>query len=124
MEKNKPILLFDGECSFCNFWIALIQRQKAQQKFGYFPLQSKQGQELLGTHKVDATIDSVVVIQNGTVFSKSNAAFKIARTLGGFWNLALIFWLIPKPLRDWLYDLVAKNRHRFFKNRENCELHN
>lgn len=124
MNTEKPTLLYDGECKFCNFWVGLIQRQKAQHKFRYFPLDSEEGKEIQKKHHVSATTDSVIVIAEGKVVDKSGAAFKIARTLGGFWNLALVFWLIPKPIRDWLYELIAKNRHRFFKNRESCELHN
>jgi len=124
MKTDKPILLFDGDCKFCNFWVGLIQRQKAQNKFNYYPLKSSNGQELISTYNVPNSIDSVVVIANNTVYYKTGAALKIAKTLGGFWNLALILWLIPKPVRDWLYDIVAKNRHKFFKNRENCEIHN
>jgi len=124
MKVKKLILLFDGECKFCNFWVGLIQRKKAQHKFIYLALESKEGKELRFAHKVDLSIDSVLVIDSDKVYDKSSAAFKIAHTLGGFWNLTFVFWLIPKPLRNWLYDLIAKNRHLFFKNRNSCELHN
>ena len=122
-RSQKPIILFDGECKFCNFWIALIQRQKAKHKFNYFPLQSKEGKSLTETYSIDSSIDSVLVITNEKVFDKSSAAFKITQVLGGFWKFALVFWLIPKPVRDWLYRIVAKNRHRFFKNRKSCDIH-
>lgn len=124
IRVQKPIILFDGECKFCNFWIALIQRQKAQHKFKYFPLQSKEGKSLKESYSIDSSIDSVLVIANEKLYDRSSAAFKIAQVLGGFWNLALVFWFIPKPFRDWMYGIVAKNRHKFFKNRESCEIHN
>ncbi len=120
---QKPIILFDGECKFCNFWIALIQRQKAQHKFNYYPLNSAKGGELKEEYKINPNIDSVLVLDGGKVFDKSSAAFRIVRVLGGGWNMLFVFWLIPKPLRDWMYDKVAKNRHRLFKNRTNCEIH-
>lgn len=123
-QINNPILLYDGECKFCNLWVALIQRQKAQQKFRYFALQSKEGRELLRQYEVDESIDSVVVVHKGNLFVKSNAALKVAKILGGRWNSFLIFWLIPRPIRNWLYDLIARNRHRFFTRRENCDIHN
>ena len=123
-EIQKPTILFDGECKFCNFWIALIQRQKSQDKFNYFPLNSQNGKFLSEVYTIHPSIDSVIVIAKGKVFYKSSAAFQIARKLSGLWNLALIFWLIPKPIRDWMYDIIANNRHRIFKNRESCEIHN
>ncbi len=124
MKTEKPILLFDGDCKFCNFWVALIQRQKVKHKFNYYPLNSPEGEKLLEKYQVEKAVDSVLVIDNKKVFYKSNAAFRVAKTLGGFWNLTLILWLIPKPIRNWLYDIIAKNRNKFFKNRENCEIHN
>jgi len=124
IEIQKPIVLFDRECKFCNFWITLIQRQKAQHKFRYFPLQSPQGKEFKKKYEVSESTDSIIVIADQKAFDKSSAAFKIARNLGGFWNLTLVFWIIPKPTRDWMYDIIANNRHRFFKNRESCEIHN
>ena len=123
-QIHNPTLLYDGECKFCNFWVALIQRQKAQQKFRYFALQSKEGVELLRQYEVDETIDSVLVVHKGNLYVKSSAALKVAKILGGRWNFFLIFWLIPRPIRNWLYDLIARNRHRFFTRRENCEIHN
>ncbi len=123
-QIHNPTLLYDGECKFCNFWVALIQRQKAQQKFRYFALQSKEGVELLRQYKVDESIDSVVVVHKGNLYVKSSAALKVAKILGGRWNFFLIFWLIPRPIRNWLYDLIARNRHRFFTRRENCDIHN
>ena len=123
-QIHNPTLLYDGECKFCNFWVALIQRQKAQQKFRYFALQSKEGVELLRQYEVDETIDSVLVVHKGNLYVKSSAALKVAKILGGRWNFFLIFWLIPRPIRNWLYDLIARNRHRFFTRRENCDIHN
>lgn len=123
-QIHNPTLLYDGECKFCNFWVALIQRQKAQQKFRYFALQSKEGVELLRQYEVDESIDSVVVVHKGNLYVKSSAALKVAKILGGRWNFFLIFWLIPRPIRNWLYDLIARNRHRFFTRRENCDIHN
>jgi len=123
-QINNPILLYDGKCKFCNFWVALIQRQKAQQKFRYFALQSKEGVELLRQYEVDESTDSIVVVHKGSFFVKSSAALKVVKILGGRWNFYLIFWLFPRPIRNWLYDLIARNRHRFFTRRENCEIHN
>ena len=123
MNVEKPKLLFDGECKFCNFWVSLIQKQRAQDKFSYFTLESDKGKALLMSHNIDSSIDSIVVIANGKAYDKSSAALYIAKELGGFWYLVLITWLVPKPIRDWIYDILAKNRHKFFKNRNNCKIH-
>ena len=124
MTTQKTILLFDGECKFCNFWVGLIQRQKAQHRFCFFALQSQKGKELQAKYNVDRNIDSVIVIEGNKVYYKSNAAFVIAKLLGGFWYLTLVLWLIPKPIRNWLYDVAAKNRYRFFNKKSNCDFHN
>ncbi len=122
MSAVNPILLFDGECKFCSFWVQFIKKRKPKNQFQFLPLQSETGKELLHEYKVNPSIDSVVFIWKEKAHIKSNAAFQILIQLGGFWNLLLVFWLIPRPIRDWMYDLVARNRHRFVKN-NNCEIH-
>ena len=123
MELNKVreiTLLFDGDCEFCNFWIQFIKKRKSNFQFKFFPLSSKEGKSLIQLYKINT--DSVVVIKNNKAFIKSNAGFQIIKSLGKGWNLLLIFWIIPRPIRDLGYDYIAKNRYRLIK-KNNCKIH-
>lgn len=123
MRNEKTILLFDGECEFCNFWVQFIQKRKPKVKMLYLPLQSSEGEQYLKSHQVHSSVDSIVFIWKNKAYTKSNAAFQIVRQLGGVWKLLFVFWLVPRPLRDWVYDLIAKNRKRFFITKKDCEIH-
>lgn len=123
MKQSNPILLFDGDCKICNFWVQFIQKRKPKNKFEFLPLQSDKGKALLIEFKIDSTIDSIVFIWKKKAYIKSNAAFQIIKQFGFWWKILLVFWLIPKPIRDWGYDVIAKNRHRFFVTKKECEIH-
>ena len=123
MKTLNPILLFDGDCKICNFWVQFIQKRKPRKKFEFTPLQSQKGKLLLEDYKINSSIDSIVFIWKNKAHIKSGAAFQIIKQFGFFWQISLIFWLIPKPIRDWVYDLIAKNRHRFFATKNECEIH-
>ncbi|MGB1041685.1 MAG: thiol-disulfide oxidoreductase DCC family protein [Flavobacteriales bacterium] len=123
MEPNKKVLvLFDGECKFCNFWVQFIKKRKSKSEFVFHPLQSDIGKDSIDSYQIHADIDSIVVIKNDKAFIKSSAALQVLKSIGGIWNLLLIFWVIPRAIRDWGYDIIAKNRHRFFKS-TSCKLH-
>lgn len=123
MKESNPILLFDGDCEFCNFWVQFILKRKPKNRFQFFPLQSERGKELLVKYQINPSTDSVVFIWKNKAYIKSNAAFQIVKQLGPFWKLLFVIWLIPRPIRDWMYDLVAKNRHKLFNSKNECEIH-
>lgn len=123
MNTQNPILLFDGDCKICNFWVQFIQKRKTKNKFEFVPLQSQKGNLLLADYKINSSIDSIVFILKNKAYIKSNAAFQIIKQFGFLWKVLLIFWLVPRPIRDWGYDKIAKNRHRFFATKNECDLH-
>ena len=123
MKQSNPILLFDGDCKICNFWVQFIQKRKPKNKFEFLPLQSDKGKALLIELKIDSTIDSIVFMWNSKAYIKSNAAFQIIKQFGFWWKVLLVFWFVPKSIRDWGYDVIAKNRHRFFVTKKECEIH-
>ena len=84
------------------------------------PLQSETGQRLRGQHAIQAETDSLVLIKNGKAFTYSDAGLRIAKGMGGIWQLAYVFMIVPKRIRDWVYKLVAKHRYRFFGKRKVC----
>jgi predicted DCC family thiol-disulfide oxidoreductase YuxK len=123
--STNPILLYDGVCGFCNKG---VQRVLALDKKGvmkFAPLQSKYAAEVTARHNLQ-NIDSVVFVDksSGTerVFIRSDAALQVASYLGGWWKLLLAFYLIPRPVRDFGYDLFAKYRYRFFGKYDTCML--
>lgn len=115
------IVLFDGVCNFCN---ASVNFVIARDKAGYFkfaPLQSEIGEELRTRHGIDKVeTDSVIVIENERVYTHSSAALRIARHLDGIWSWTYVFVIVPKPIRDLLYRLFARNRYRLFGRQDAC----
>jgi predicted DCC family thiol-disulfide oxidoreductase YuxK len=118
-----PIILFDGVCNLCNGAVQFIIKRDPDGVFRFASLQSEQAQKLLSHLKYSSTvIDSILLVDNGIVFSHSDAAIRIASRLNGGWKYVSVFKWLPKSLRDGLYKLVANNRYRFFGKREVCML--
>lgn len=120
--KAPVIVLFDGVCNLCNGVVRFIIRRDPEGCFRFAAQQSEVGQALLeryGIPQHQALADSVVVIAEGRAFLDSDAALEILRRLRGCgWLYALRH--LPKPLRDGLYRLVARNRYRLFGRRTSC----
>lgn len=123
MNKLNPILLFDGDCTICNFWVQFILKRKPKNTFQFIPLQSDKGVKLLNEYKVKPTVDSIVFIWKNKAHIKSDAAFQIIKQFSVIWKLLFVFWIIPRAIRDWGYDYIAKNRHKFFATKTECEIH-
>ena len=121
MYEGKNIILFDGNCNFCNYWVNFVLKRDKQQVFKFASLNSEIGNKLKLQHQIPATIDSIVLIKNDDVFIKSSAAIEIARNLSGWWFLLVVFRIVPTFVRDAVYDVVAKNRYRWF-GKSVCEL--
>ena len=114
-------VLFDGVCNFCNAAVNfVIERDKA----GYFkfaPLQSEIGKELTAKHGIDTTeTDSIVLVEDGKAYTHSTAALRIARRLSGLWSSMYALIIVPKPLRDVLYRIIAKYRYWIFGKKDTC----
>lgn len=124
-NSTNPILLYDGVCGFCNKSIQTIITYDKKGSLKFAPLQSKLGQEIIARHQL-GNIDSVVFVKRsaGTeqVSIRSNAALQIAGYLGGWWKLLRVFYIVPRPLRDFGYELFAKYRYRFFGKYDSCML--
>ncbi|RLQ96230.1 thiol-disulfide oxidoreductase DCC family protein [Falsibacillus albus] len=115
------VILFDGVCNFCNGSVQFILKRDA----GYFrfaSLQSEAGQRLLNDHQMEPRLDSFFLIENGRLFIKSTAALRVCRHLKGAWKLFYILLIIPKSLRDFVYDMIAKNRYKWFGKQESCRI--
>ena len=115
------LILYDGKCNLCNFTIQFILKRDKLKIFNYLPLQSSQAEELLKTLQLDQPgIDSVIFVENGRAYIKSEAFFRITKKLGGFYKLIAVFRIFPNRLCDWIYDFIAKNRYRWFGEKSTC----
>jgi len=118
---NSPVILFDGICIFCNFWVNFAIKHDLKKKLKFAPFQSNAGQLLLSQHNIAIeSINSVILIENGKVFTQSSAAFRVCKYLSGIWKIFYGLLIIPKFLRDFFYNIIARNRYRWFGKKENC----
>lgn len=122
-ESPHPILLFDGVCNLCNGSVQFILRRDPEARFRFASLQSAVGQRYLDELRIDRrAVDSIILVEGDRWYMEGDAALRIARLLPGPWKILGIFRLLPRPLRDRLYRLVARNRYRWFGKRESCWL--
>jgi predicted DCC family thiol-disulfide oxidoreductase YuxK len=119
--EGKSILLFDGVCNLCNGFVQFLIKRDRRKQFLYASLQSEEGKELLEAHQlsVDA-LNTVVLIENGKAYTHSDVALRVSRQLPGLWPLFYGFVILPKGLRDAIYNWIARNRYRWFGKREAC----
>jgi predicted DCC family thiol-disulfide oxidoreductase YuxK len=116
------LIVFDGICNWCNAWVDFTMAHD-RGRFHFATLQSDQGQELLKLLGLPAQdFETFLLLERGRVFTKSTAAVKIARHLSGCWPLCALFVLVPRPLRDMLYDYVARHRYRLMGRAQTCRI--
>jgi predicted DCC family thiol-disulfide oxidoreductase YuxK len=119
--EEKPIILFDGVCNFCNASVNFIIRQDKKNVFQFAALQSNAGQQLSEKyHLPKEEFDSFVLIDNGKIYTQSTAGFKVYGKLPWIWKWTQIFWIVPKFIRDAVYDYVASNRYKWFGKKDQC----
>lgn len=120
MNEN-PVILFDGICNLCNGIVGFIIQKDPEAYFKFTPMQSTIGQSLQVKHGFNSEVmDTLVLIEGGSCLTKSDAALYIARHLPGLWSLLRYISYIPKPIRDWGYAIVVRNRYRWFGRKEKC----
>jgi predicted DCC family thiol-disulfide oxidoreductase YuxK len=115
------IICFDGVCNLCNGVVQFIIPRDPHGRFQFAALDSEAARRVLreaGVTPGDA--DSVILIEHGRAYVRSAAALRIARRLQFPWPLAYGLIAVPRPLRDWFYDVVARNRYRWFGKRDVC----
>jgi predicted DCC family thiol-disulfide oxidoreductase YuxK len=115
------IVLFDGVCNFCNGAVNWVIERDKEGYFKFAALQSEIGEELAAKHNIDRTdTDSVILIEDGKVYTYSDAALRIARKLEGGWSNAYSLRYVPRPVRDFAYKLFAKYRYNLFGKQDQC----
>jgi predicted DCC family thiol-disulfide oxidoreductase YuxK/uncharacterized membrane protein YphA (DoxX/SURF4 family) len=121
--ENKPsVVLFDGVCTFCDSTVQFIINRDSKGLFHFASLQSEKGKELLEYHQLPRDLSTIILIQNNKTYIKSSAILHILRYLDGGWKLLYVFIVVPVFIRDMVYKFVAKNRYRWFGQKQFCEL--
>ncbi len=112
MNGERHIVLFDGDCAYCDGWVRWITKHDRKNAFRFVPTASDEGRSLRARYGVPPGIDSIVLVMHGRAWLRSDAAWRILNGLPGHGLTALLLRLIPRPLRDRGYELIARNRHR------------
>ncbi|MCC6463224.1 MAG: thiol-disulfide oxidoreductase DCC family protein [Saprospiraceae bacterium] len=120
---NFPVLLFDGVCNLCNASVQWILAHDKTGRFRFAALQSDAGQALLARFGLEQeNFDTVVLVEGEQIFTRSDAALEVLRRVGSPWSwLSVLRWM-PRPLRDRVYNWIARNRYRWFGRQQECWL--
>ena len=119
--NQKPIILFDGVCNLCNGAVQFVIRHDKKEQFLFAALQSSFGQQLLQRYQLSLQqFDSVILLQDEKVYTKSTAALKVARQLSGASKLMYFFIIVPKFIRDGVYSWIASHRYKWFGKTNEC----
>lgn len=120
---HNPIIVFDGVCNFCNYWVNFVLKRDHRRRFRFAALQSETGTTLCEKFAGGSQYaHTVLLIHDDRVWIKSTAAVKILRLLGGVYRLSVVGYIVPRPIRDLAYDLIAKYRYRLFGRRTECRV--
>lgn len=118
---NHLIILFDGVCSFCNFWVNFLIDRDKKDRFRFTALQSERGEELLKKYNLSTEdFETFVLIDGDKYYIKSTAALLVLKNLSDLWKILYVFIIVPGSIRDFVYSFIAKHRYKLFGKRETC----
>jgi len=120
MKLNQPILFYDSECGLCSRTIQWVLKHEKEGNILFIALQSDVSQKYLIDNIGSFSMDTVILLDNHHLFTKSDAVIRIMKYMKFPYQLLRVFYIFPKPIRNWVYDQIAKRRKRFFPN--NCVL--
>jgi predicted DCC family thiol-disulfide oxidoreductase YuxK len=119
-DEDHALILFDGVCNFCCASVQFIIARDPRGCFQFASQQSALGRQMLTEAGLPLTMDTFVLIERGIAHARSTAALKVASRLTFPWPLCAVFWLVPRFIRDALYQIIARNRYRWFGQKESC----
>jgi predicted DCC family thiol-disulfide oxidoreductase YuxK len=118
---DHPIILFDGVCNFCNSAVNFTIKRDKQYKIRFAALQSEAGRQLAQQYGLPVDdMRSFLFVENGKLYKRSTAALKVCRHLSGLWPLCYGLIIVPAFIRNGIYDWIAKNRYKWFGERQEC----
>ncbi len=124
MARQRPVILFDGVCNLCNSAVQWVIERDREGRFDFASLQSDAARrelvKVMTTEEIDELPDSMVLIDSGGVHVRSAAALRILRELDSWFLLLRLGVVLPRPIRDAIYNLIARNRYRWFGRRDTC----
>jgi len=119
--NSKGVVLFDGVCNFCNSSVNFIIRHDKKDYFRFTPLQSEIGMKISEKYNLDSgNLKSVILVDKGKIYTKTTAALRIAKQLSGAWPVLYVFIIVPPPIRDVVYNIIAKYRYKWWGERDAC----
>lgn len=122
-EIKNPVLLFDGVCNLCNRSVQFVIKKDRKRIFRFASLQSELGMHVMQQYGLPVSdLNSFLLLENGKLYTKSTAALRLTRKLGGGWPLLYAFMIVPKFIRDGIYSWIARNRYKWFGKRDACWL--
>jgi predicted DCC family thiol-disulfide oxidoreductase YuxK len=127
-SASNPIVLYDGVCGLCNRAVQFLLKRDRHDRFLFASLQSEFAAQLLKRHGIgNKDLDTIYVVLNQgeaseALLAKSDAFLLLTKEIGGVWNIARLGRIIPRPIRNWLYDFVARHRYQVFGKYESCML--
>ena len=120
-QSTHSIILFDGVCNLCNGAINFVIKRDNSNVFKFAPLQENSGILLLKKYAINPQkLDTIILIENDRVYLKSSAALRISKKMSNLWPLLYVCIVLPKFLRDAVYDYIAKNRYTWFGKKDEC----
>ena len=121
MNESEAIVLFDGVCNFCSGSVLFIIKREPKGYFRFAALQTEAGEEIMKQFGIgEERPESIILVENGSVRYRSSAALRIARKLRHGWPLLYGFIIIPPVIRDFFYNIIAKNRYKWFGQKDSC----
>jgi predicted DCC family thiol-disulfide oxidoreductase YuxK len=121
VNSSRSVVLFDSVCNLCNRSVQFIIRKDKKKQFLFASLQGKTGQEVLKKFNLPAdNFNSFILVEGGHVYTRSTAVLRMLRKLGGSWKLFYGFIIVPKFIRNAVYNWIAKNRYAWYGKRDEC----
>ncbi|HLV23973.1 MAG TPA: thiol-disulfide oxidoreductase DCC family protein [Moheibacter sp.] len=120
---SQKIILFDGVCNLCNSMVQKVIENDVKNQFKFASLQSEFGQNFLEkNHLGKDEFKSIILIDGDEFYTKSDAALRIGKELKGIYKLSGLLFIFPKFIRNFVYDIISKNRYKWFGKQESCWL--
>lgn len=120
MINQKNIIFFDGECNFCNSTVNFIFRNNTKKNIFYSSLQSNFSKHFFLKNKQDLDLSTIYYYTNGKIYNRSSAVLRLTKELKNRFKLLYVFIVVPKFIRDLLYRIIAKNRHKLYTKKVSC----
>jgi predicted DCC family thiol-disulfide oxidoreductase YuxK len=121
MTAEKKIVLFDGVCNLCSSAVQFIIKRDKKNQFLFVSLQSSSASELLKKYNyAESNFNSFILIDNNKIYTHSSAVLRVVKYLSSIWSVLYLFIIVPKFIRDGIYNFIAKRRYKWFGKKEEC----